>query len=117
MRDPETLAHVRGFVVSPQFGQSIGTNLLELFAKATGKRRNALSHLTVYDAFLMATMAAILRETHAPLTQNEMGICANILMTLLPVDRLTAAGVADETLRHIANSKILVRKIQRTCGI
>jgi hypothetical protein len=115
-KDPETLATVRGFTLSDEFGQSIGSSLLELFTKANGSKRNGLRDVTVRDAFLMATIAAILRKIHAPLSQKEMQLCAGILMTLLPIDRLAQAGIADKTLHNLAHDKSLVRKVQRACG-
>jgi hypothetical protein len=115
-KDPETLATVRGFVLSDQFGQSIGTNLLELFAKATGSKKNGLSEVTVRDVFVMAIIAAIVRDIRVPLSEKEMELCAGILVTLLPIDRLTQAGIGDKTLHNLAHDRLLVRKIQRVCG-
>jgi hypothetical protein len=111
-RDPETLATVRGFILSDEFGQSIGTSLLELFTKATGRKKNGLKQVTVRDAFLMATIAAVLRKTKLHLSEEEMELCAGILVSLLPIDRLARAGIADQTLRNIAHDRTLVRKIQ-----
>lgn len=115
-KDLETLATVRGFVLSDQFGQSIGTNLLELFAKATGSKKTGLSEVTVRDVFVMAIIAAIVRDIRVPLSEKEMELCAGILVTLLPIDRLTQAGIGDKTLHNLAHDRLLVRKIQRVCG-
>jgi hypothetical protein len=113
VKDPETLATVRGFILSDEFGQNIGARLLELFAKATGRKKNGLQQVTVRDAFLMATIAAVLRRTNLSLSEEEMELCAGILVSFLPVDRLARAGIADKTLRNIAHDRTLVRKIQR----
>jgi len=113
VKDPETLATVRGFILSDEFAQNIGASLLELFVKATGRKKNGLQQVTVRDAFLMATIAAVLRRTKRLLSEEEMELCAGILVSLLPVDRLAQAGIADKTLRNIAHDRTLVRKIQR----
>lgn len=113
VKDPETLATVRGFILSDEFGQSIGSSLLELFAKATGRKKNGLREVTVRDAFLMATIAAVLRRTKVSLSEEEMELCAGILVSLLPIDRLVQAGIADQTLRNIAHDRALVRRIHR----
>lgn len=76
VKGPETLATVRGFILSDEFGQSIGSSLLELFAKATGRKRNGLREATVRDAFLMATIATVLRRVRVPLSEGEMELCA-----------------------------------------
>ena len=113
VKDPETLATVRGFILSDEFAQNIGASLLELFVKATGRKKNGLQQVTVRDAFLMATIAAVLRRTKRSLSEEETELCAGILVSLLPVDRLAQAGIADKTLRNIAHDRTLVRKIQR----
>jgi len=113
VKDPETLATVRGFILLDEFGQSIGSSLLELFAKATGRKKNGLREVTVRDAFLMATIAAVLRRTKVSLSEEEMELCAGILVSLLPIDRLVQAGIADQTLRNIAHDRALVRRIHR----
>jgi hypothetical protein len=115
-KHPETLATVRGFVLSDEFGQSIGFYLLELFTKAIKKRRNGLSGVTVRDAFLMATIAAVMKQAEVTLSEGEMQLCASILLSLLPIDRLAQAGIADITLRNLARDRLLIRKVQRVCG-
>ena len=114
-KDPETLATVRGFVVSEEFGQSVGAYLLKLFTKAIKKRRNGLSSVTVRDAFLMATIAAAMKQAEVTLGEREMHLCASILLSLLPIDRLAQAGIADITLRNLARDRLLIRKVQRVC--
>ena len=116
-KDPETLATVRGFVLSDEFGQSIGSHLLELFARAIKKRRNGLSNVTVRDAFLMATIAAIMKRAQVTISEGAIQLCAGILLSLLPIDRLAQAGIADITLRNLARDRLLVRKVQRVCGL
>jgi len=115
-KDPETLATVRGFVVSEEFGQSIGAYLLELFTKAIKKRRNGLSSVIVRDAFLMAAIAAVMKRAQVTLSEREMQLCAGILLSLLPINRLAQAGIADITLRNLARDRLLIRKVQRVCG-
>ena len=112
IKDPETLATVRGFILSDEFGHSIGSSLLELFTKATGRKKSGLRRITVRDAFLMATIAAVLRRIKVSLSEEEMELCAGILVSLLPIDRLAQAGIADQTLRNIGHDRALVRKIQ-----
>jgi hypothetical protein len=114
-KDPETLATVRGFVVSEEFGQSVGAYLLKLFTKAIKKRRNGLSSVTVRDAFLMATIAAAMKQAEVTLGEREMQLCAGILLSLLPINRLAQAGIADITLRNLARDRLLIRKVQRVC--
>ena len=117
VKDPETLANIQGFTISDPFRESIGANLLELFTKATSGKKSGLGSVTVRDAFLMAAMAAIMRETKVKLSEDEVETCANILLPLLPITRLEKEGVADQTLRHLAHNKSLVRKLQNVCGL
>jgi len=62
-------------------------------------------------------MAAIMRGTVPRLNEEEVEVCAGVLLSLLPVDRLEKVGVADQTLRNLAHDKGLVRKLQDVCGL
>jgi hypothetical protein len=112
MKDPETYATVQGFILSDQLRDMIGSNLVKLVAKATKKENGKLSKVSIRDAFLTATMAAVLEVAGVPLSDGEMTRCANIIFALLPIRRLEEAGLADRSLRTIARDRSSVQKLQ-----
>lgn len=114
MKDPETFAAIQGFMLSSEMRESIGSILIELVAKQTHKRSNAL---TLRDAFLAATIAAVLRKTGANLSEDEMTTCANIISAMLPIAQLEQAGLADQRLGMIARDRNKVGELQRLLRI
>jgi hypothetical protein len=115
IKDPETLARIHGYILSDELREKIGSNMVKLISKAAS-RNGALSKETVRDAFLMATMAAVLEVSAVSLNEEEMTHCANIIMALLPIGRLEEAGVSKKTLRSLTQDRSLVGKIRRICG-
>jgi hypothetical protein len=113
MRDPETFATANGYVLSDVLRSKIGYNLIELFAKARKKRRTHSSRITIRDAFLAATIGAVLEIGQVSLTEDEMMHYANIILAILPFTRIEDAGIANRSLRSLAYDRSLVRKIQR----
>ena len=112
-KDPETLATVRGYLLTQSLQEKIGSNLVRLFAKATSKGKVALGSVTVRDAFLTATIGAVLEMGQVSLNEEEMIRCANIILAFLPMGRLEKAGIARKPLRSLAHDRFLVGKIRR----
>jgi len=109
-KDPETFAAVNGYVLSDELREKIGSHLVELFAKST--RKKSFKDITVRDAFLTATIGATLEIARVQLSEEEMTSCANIIMALLPIERLELEGVAERPLRTLARDRLLVSKIR-----
>ncbi len=112
-KDPETFIPVPGYLLSDDLRDKIGTNLVKLFRKAT--RGRALKDVTIADAFVTATMAAVLSTGEVKLSEEEMTLCTNIVLTFLPFEKLKAAGIARKTLRSWASDRALVRKFRSLC--
>ena len=110
-RDPETHATIQGFILAEQLRDMIGSNLVRLVAKATRKGNGRVGNVSLRDAFLTATIAALLETTHVSLSDDEMACCANMIFALLPIRRLEEAGLADRRLRTIARNRSLVGKL------
>lgn len=110
-KDPETYATVQGFILSDQLRDMIGSNLVKLVAKATG-RKGRMGKVSIRDAFLTATMAAVLAMGRVSLSDDEMARCCNIVFALLPIRRLEEEGFADRALRTVARSRSSVEKLQ-----
>jgi len=110
-KDPETYATIQGFVLSDQLRDMIGSNLVKLVAKATRKGNGRVGSVSIRDAFLTATMAAVLDLGRMPLSDGEMARCANVIFALLPMRRLEEAGLADRTLRTIARDRTSAEKL------
>jgi hypothetical protein len=115
-KDPETYATSHGFVLSDQLRDVIGCNLVKLVAKVTRKRNGSARGVSVRDAFLTATIAAVLETTRAPLNDDEITNCANIIFALLPIGRLEETGLADRSLRAVTHNRSSVRKLQDLLG-
>jgi hypothetical protein len=99
-------------LLSEDMRERIGAHLVRLVAKATRrKRKNDV--VTLRDAFLTATIATLLEKTRRILTEDELTKCANIIFTLLPIERLEQAGLADRPLRVFASEKSLADELQR----
>ena len=111
-KDPETYATVLGFILSDQLRDMIGSNIVKLVAKATRRRDGKASSVSIRDAFLTATIAAVLELSKAQLSEVEMMRCANIIFALLPIKRLEEAGLADRQLRTVARDRASVEKLQ-----
>ena len=94
--------------------EEIGNNLVKLFKKAAKGTR--LKDVTIGDAFVTATMAAVLANAEASLSQEELTMCTNIILKLLPFDKLEAAGVTSKTLRRLSSDRALLRKLREACG-
>ena len=116
-KDPETFAAVQGFLLSDEMRDSIGSNLVRLVAKATRKGNTRLRRVTVREAFLTATLAALLEKARASLSEEEMTRCTNIVFALLPIKRLEQARLADRTVRSIALNRRSVMELQRILGL
>jgi hypothetical protein len=116
-KDPETYATVQGFILSDQLRDLIGSNIVTLLAKANKGGNGRMGNVSIRDAFLTATMAAILEVGHARLSDGEMARCANIIFALLPMDRLEASGLAGRRLRTIARNRSSVEKLQDILGM
>jgi hypothetical protein len=111
-KDPETYATVQGFILSDQIRDVIGSNLVTLLAKANKKENGRMRNVSIRDAFLTATMAAVLDVGRARLSEEEMARCANIIFALLPMERLEASGLASMRLRTIARNRSYVERLQ-----
>ncbi|MGD0177665.1 MAG: hypothetical protein ABSC50_12665 [Candidatus Bathyarchaeia archaeon] len=113
-KDPETFIPVQGYILSDEMREEIGNNLVKLFKKAAKGTR--LKDVTIGDAFVTATMAAVLANAEASLSQEELTMCTNIILKLLPFDKLEAAGVTSKTLRRLSRDSALLRKLRETCS-
>ena len=111
-KDPETFIPIQGYILSDELREQIGGNLVKLFNQAM--KRPGLRDVTIGDAFVTATIAALIAE--AELSQEEMTMCANIILKLLPFDKLESACVTGKTLRHLSRDRTLLRKLMETCG-
>jgi len=111
-KDPETYATVLGFILSDQLRDMIGSNIVKLVAKATKRRNGKAGSVSIRDAFLTATIAAVLEVSKVQLSEVEMMRCANIIFALLPIKRLEEAGLADRPLRTVARDRSSVEKLQ-----
>jgi hypothetical protein len=110
-KDPETFATVQGFVLSEEMRERIGRTLVDLITKSSRKRKS--DRVTLKDAFLAATIAALLQKTRKGLSQDQLTECANVIFALLPIDRLEQAGLADKRLRAFARDRSVVDQLQR----
>ncbi len=110
-KDPETFANVQGFVLSQEMREAIGTNLVELVAKSSRKKKS--DHVTLKDAFLAATIAAIFQKTKRRVGEDKLTECAKIIFALLPIERLEQAGLADRPLRVFSRDRSLVERLER----
>lgn len=115
-KDPETLAVVRGYILSDGMRERIGSNLVNLFARVTEKRNGGLRNVSLRDALLAATIGAVLELGQTSLSEDEMMRCANIILALLPIERFEEAGIAAKTLRSLSHDRFLVGKIRRIVG-
>ncbi len=113
-KDPETFLPVQGYILSDDMREKIGTNLVKLFGKAA--RGNGLGGVTICDAFITATIAAVLATGKARLSEEEMTLCTNIILTFLSFEKLEAAGIARKPLRNLASDRALVRKFRGFCS-
>jgi hypothetical protein len=113
-KDPETFIPIQGYILSDELRERIGSNLVKLFSKAT--KRTALRDVTIGDAFVTATIAALITAAEAQLSQEEITICTNIILKLLPFDKLETAGITGKTLRHLARDRALLRRLIETCS-
>ena len=116
-KDPETFATVQGFILSDQLRDIVGSTLASLVAKATRKRNRRVGNVSIRDAFLTASMAAVMEKSSVLLSDDEMARCANIIFALLPISRLEEEGLADRSLRTIARDRSYVEKLQELFGI
>lgn len=116
-KNPETFAAVQGFVLSEQVRDTLGSTLASLVAKAIGKRHRKVGNVSIRDAFLTASMAAVLETGRVSLSDDEMARCANIIFALLPISRLEEEGLADRPLRTIAQDRSSVEKLQEMFGL
>jgi hypothetical protein len=115
-KDPETYAAVHGFILSDQLRDMIGSNLVKLVGKATRKGNGGVAKVSIRDAFLTATMAAVLEMARVTLSDEEMACCANVIFALLPIGRLEEAGLADRSLRTVARDRSSVQKLHDLFG-
>ena len=115
-KDPETYAAVHGFILSDQLRDMIGSNLVKLVGKATRKKNGGVARVSIRDAFLTATMAAVLDMERVTLSDEEMACCANVILALLPIRRLEEAGLADRSLRTVARDRSSVQTLQDLFG-
>jgi len=115
-KDPETFARVNGFTLSSAMSSQIGSNLVKLLGKAATSRNGSMSKITVRDAFLTATIGAVLAAGQTKLNEEEMMRCANIILALLPIDRLEKAGINRKRLKTLASDKHLVAKVLQVCS-
>ena len=116
-KDPETFATVQGFILSDQLRDKIGSTVASLVAKATRKRNRRVGNVSIRDAFLTASMAALVETSPVSLSEDEMACCANIIFALLPISRLEEEGLADRSLRTITHNKLYVEKLQELFGL
>ncbi len=113
-KNSETFIPVQGYILSDDLREKIGTNLVKLFGKAA--RGNGLDGVTIGDAFITATIAAVLATGKVSLSEEEMMLCTNIILTFLPFEKLQATGIAGKPLRSLASDRVLVRKFRSFCG-
>ena len=113
-KDPETFIPVQGYILSDELREEIGNNLVKLFNKAI--KGTSLKDVTIGDAFVTATIAALIAITETSLSQEEMTMCTNIILKLLPFDKLEAVGITRKTLRHLSRDRALLRKLRETCN-
>jgi hypothetical protein len=113
VKDPETFATANGYALSAALRSRIGSNLVKLFSKASGRRRTGSSKVTIGDALLAATIGAVLEFGQVSVAEDEMMDYANIILSMLPFTRIEDAGLANKPLRSLAYDRSLVRKIQR----
>ena len=111
-KDPETYATIQGFILSDQLREMIGSNLVKLVAKTARRGNEGIGRMTIRDAFLTASMAAVLTTGRVSLSDDEMARCCNIIFALLPIGRLEEADFADRSLRTVARSRSSVEKLQ-----
>jgi len=116
-KDPETFATMQGFILSDQLRDKIGSTVASLVAKATRRRNRRVGNVSIRDAFLTASMAALLETSPVLLSDDEMTRCANIIFALLPISRLEEEGLANRSLRTITRNKIYVDKLQELLGL
>ena len=116
-KDPETFAMMQGFILSDQLRDKIGTTVANLVTKATTQRNPRIGNVSIRDAFLTASMAALLETSPVSLSKDEMTCCANIIFALLPISRLEEEGLADRSLRTITRNKLYVEKLQELFGL
>jgi hypothetical protein len=112
-KDPETFANIQGYLLTEDVRDTIGTNILKLFAKVTSKHDGRMKGVTVRDAFLTATIAALLTIGKAKFSEDQMVSCANVALALLPFDMLEKAGIAEKTLSSLARDRKLVSRIHK----
>jgi len=67
--------------------------------------------VSIRDALLTTSMAAVLEASPVSLSDDEMACCANIIFALLPISRFEEEVLADRSLRHIARNKSYVEKL------
>ncbi len=72
--------------------------------------------MTIGDAFITATMAAVLGKAKVHLSQEELIDCASIILKFLPFEELKTAGIARNPLRRLASDKALVGKFRALCA-
>jgi hypothetical protein len=113
-KDPETFIPVQGYILSEEMREEIGNNLVKLFRKAA--RGSRLKDVTIGDAFVSSTIGALLVHAKASIDQEEMTMCANIILKLLPFEKLETAGVTSKKLRRLSRDRALLRKLRETCG-
>jgi len=113
-KDPETFVPIQGYILSDELREEIGCNLVKLFSKFT--KRPGLRDVTIADAFVTATIAALIATAEGQLSQEEMTMCTNIILKLLPFDKLESAGVTGKTLRHLSRDRTLLRRLRETCN-
>ena len=114
-KHPETFIPIQGYILSDDLREGIGNNLVKLFSKAT--KRAGLRDLTIRDAFVTASIAALLAAAGAELSQEEIILCTDIILKLLPVDKLESAGINEKTLRQLSRDRALLRRLMETCGL
>jgi hypothetical protein len=68
MKDPETFISTQGYILSDGLREEIGTNLVKLFGRAA--KGNGQGDVTIGDAFVTATMAAVLATCKLTLSQE-----------------------------------------------
>lgn len=113
-KDPETFIPVQGYILSDELRDAIGTNLVKLLGTVT--RKNGSGKVTIGDAFITATMAAVLETAKVSLSKEELTECASIILTFLPFEELKTTGIARRPLRSLASNKALVRKFRTLCA-
>jgi len=113
-KDPETFIPVQGYILSDELREEIGNNLVKLFNKAI--KGTNLKDVTIGDAFVIAIIAALIAITETSLSQEEMTMCTNIILKLLPFDKLETVGITRKTLRHLSRDRALIRKLRETCN-